>query len=66
MTNWSERQFIERLKKGRIHDYSPMPFGAYKNMDETDLKALYLFFSSLEPVKNIVNSAPIAPENTIE
>jgi mono/diheme cytochrome c family protein len=41
---------IRRLKSGRIHKGSPMPWEAFANMDSTDLSAIYQYLQSLEPV----------------
>lgn len=40
-----------RLLKGR-----PMPWEGYKDMSEKDLKALYNYFNSLEPVRNNIGA----------
>lgn len=64
MNGWNEQTFINRFKViGRVHKYTPMPWGAFKQMSETDLKAIYRFLRSLEPVENLVNptAAPPAP-----
>jgi mono/diheme cytochrome c family protein len=54
MSNWTEDDFVTRFKAGRIHRTSPMPWGAFSRMDSTDLKAIYQYLSTLEPVKNPV------------
>lgn len=48
---WTEEQFLARFKEGRVHKGSPMPWGSYQNMQEDDVKALWLYFKSLAPVK---------------
>ena len=52
MAFWSEKDFIRRFKSGRIHVGSPMPWEAFAVMDETDLKALYRYLRSLDPIQN--------------
>jgi mono/diheme cytochrome c family protein len=54
MATWSKEKFIERMKAGRVHATSPMPWGAFGQMSDDDLKAIYLFLKSLEPVNNDV------------
>jgi mono/diheme cytochrome c family protein len=51
MTEWDETFFVERFRGGRLHPGSPMPWGAFSRMTETDLKALYRYLHSLEPVE---------------
>lgn len=54
MTHWSEEYFVNRFKAGRVHQTSPMAWGAFSRMDTTDLKAIYQYLKSLEPVNNPV------------
>lgn len=61
MVNWSESDFIERFRAGRLHEGSPMPWGAFSRMHDTDLKALYRFFISLEPTRNKVDKTVFEP-----
>ncbi|MCB9185487.1 MAG: cytochrome c [Flavobacteriales bacterium] len=51
MSNWSETQFIERMRGGRVHVTSPMPWGPFSRLDDTDLKALYRFLQTVKPIK---------------
>ena len=52
ITNWSETQFVERFKAGRVFEESPMAWEYFSNMTELDLKAIYRFLQSLDPVEN--------------
>jgi mono/diheme cytochrome c family protein len=61
MAHWSEETFIDRFKKGRVFKGSPMPWGTFSRMNETDLKALYRYLHSLEPVSNKVNKTVYKP-----
>ena len=63
MTNWSEAQFVMRMKGGRIHDFSPMPWGAFRQMEDDDLKAVYMYLKSLDPVKNDVGKIHVPAES---
>ena len=59
---WSEDQFIERMRTGRVHATSPMPWSAVQHMHEGDLRAIYRFLMSLDPVKNEIAETAIAPK----
>ncbi|MFO7613999.1 MAG: c-type cytochrome [Bacteroidales bacterium] len=61
MAHWSEEAFIHRFKSGRIHKGSVMSWGCYSRMDEADLKALYRYLKSLEPVEFAVGKTVYAP-----
>lgn len=50
MAGWTEDQFVTRLKSGRVHKGSPMPWGAFSRIDTVDLQAIYRYLTSLEPV----------------
>lgn len=50
MSAWTEEQFITRMRGGRVHTTSPMPWGPFSRLDDTDLKALYRFLQTVEPV----------------
>ena len=63
MYGWSEEQFINRMRSGRIYESSPMPWAAFAGMDEIELKAIYLYLNSLEPVMNKLD-APATPPVT--
>ncbi|WP_296701621.1 cytochrome c [Algoriphagus sp.] len=52
LASWTEDTFVERIKAGRIYEYSPMPWGSFSQMDEVDLRAIYRYLMSLDPVSN--------------
>ncbi len=52
ISKWSREVFIQRFRAGRILKESPMPWDAYQNLTDLDLKALYTFFEQLPPVRN--------------
>jgi len=54
MTEWDEEFFIDRFRGGRMYLGSPMPWGHYSRLDEVDMKALYRYLHSLDPVENVV------------
>ncbi len=63
MANWDEATFISRMKAGRVHKSSPMPWEANQRISEQDLKAIYRFLWTLEPVKNLIDPIATPPEN---
>jgi len=63
ITEWTEEMFIQRMRAGRVYEYSPMPWAAYAGMDETELTAIYLYLKSLEPVANNIETTAVAPED---
>jgi mono/diheme cytochrome c family protein len=58
LTNWDEDTFVEVMKRGAAFADSPMPWGSYRRMTETDLRALYRYLHSLAPVRR--DNGPIA------
>ena len=59
--DWSQQTFVERFQGGRLHEGSPMPWGMYSRVHESDLKALYQYLHSLDPVENKVEQTVFAP-----
>jgi mono/diheme cytochrome c family protein len=47
---WTEDAFLQVMRRGALFADSPMPWGNYRRMSETDLRALYRYFHSLAPV----------------
>jgi mono/diheme cytochrome c family protein len=54
LAGWSEEQFIERFRAGPLIKGTSMPWGAFARMHEDDLRALYGYLNSVEPVENDV------------
>ena len=61
MAQWDEEFFVDRFRGGRLLKGSPMPWGLFSRMDETDLKALFQYLHSLEPVENKIEKTVYAP-----
>jgi mono/diheme cytochrome c family protein len=65
--NWTEEMFISALRKGRHAGAGrqmlpPMPWQAYAQMTDQDLKAIFAYLRTTKPVKNAVPSpAPPMP-----
>ncbi|MCB9190525.1 MAG: cytochrome C [Flavobacteriales bacterium] len=62
MASWSEEQFIERMRGGRVHMASPMPWGPFSRLDDIDLKAVYRFLRTVKPVNNRIEKVVSPPE----
>lgn len=52
IVRWTQDGFMQRFKAGRVLPKSPMPWEAYQDMTDTDLKALYNYLMSLSPVSS--------------
>jgi mono/diheme cytochrome c family protein len=52
ITDWSEDQFVARLRAGRLIATSFMPWEAFQRMTEEDVRSLYRFLRSLEAVEH--------------
>lgn len=52
MADWTEEQFLERFQSGVGVKDSPMPWGPFARMAEDDLRAVYRYLQTLEPVRN--------------
>ncbi len=61
MAGWNETAFISRFRAGRIYAGSPMPWGAFSRMNEVELKAIYRYLKSLDPVSNKIEKVVYAP-----
>jgi cytochrome c553 len=49
LEGWSEDAFVARLRGGRVHEGSPMPWGPYRRLSEDDARAIYRFLRALPP-----------------
>lgn len=65
--NWSEEQFRKAIREGKYKGMDgtrpllpPMPWFVYKNFSDLDIKAIYTFLQSTNPVRNVV-PAPRKP-----
>lgn len=63
--NWTEEQFIRAIREGKFKGHEngrdllpPMPWFVYRNMNDTDLKAILAYLKTTKPVENVV-PAPI-------
>ncbi len=61
MGRWSEEAFIARFRKGRVFSGSQMPWGSFSRMSDLELKAVYRYLRTLQPVKNKIEKVAYAP-----
>lgn len=52
IATWTEDQFVQRFRTGRLVEHSPMPWEFFGHMSDTDLRAIYRYLMSLPPVHN--------------
>lgn len=50
---WSQEQFINRFRTGKIIPYSPMPWASFGRMTDDELKAIYKYLKTVAPAKAI-------------
>ncbi|HEY0040045.1 MAG TPA: c-type cytochrome [Flavisolibacter sp.] len=65
--NWTEQNFITAMRKGKIKGMEngrqmlpPMPWFNFRNLTDEDLKSMFAYLKSTNPVRNIV-PAPVNP-----
>ena len=54
IASWDEEQFVGRFRAGRVLQTSKMPWEAYREMTDADLRSVYRYLKSLAPVKHYV------------
>ena len=59
--NWKEEQFIKAIREGKSKGLDgtrpllpPMPWFVYKNMSDDDLKSIFAYLKTTNPVRNVV------------
>lgn len=65
--SWTEAQFLKAIKEGKLKGMDntrpllpPMPWTMYRNLNDEDLKAIFAYLKTLNPVRNVVPT-PIPP-----
>ncbi|MFN4085270.1 MAG: c-type cytochrome [Spirosomataceae bacterium] len=61
MAQWDEAAFLRRMRAGKVHKGSPMPWATYARMSDLELKAIYRYLRSLDPVTNPIQQIVFAP-----
>jgi cytochrome c553 len=64
--SWSEDTFVRSLQTGRHMGVSrpilpPMPWGAFRNLTDEDLRSIYAYLKTVPPVRNRVPE-PLPPQ----
>jgi mono/diheme cytochrome c family protein len=52
MADWTEDEFVVRFRAGTLNEGTLMPWEALGRMSDDDLRAVYRFLQSLEPVEH--------------
>ena len=58
IVNWSEEQFLIRFRSGKVFPESIMPWDLFAEMKDDDLRSMYRYLQSIEPIEN--DPGPIA------
>jgi mono/diheme cytochrome c family protein len=63
--SWTEQQFVDTMRSGRHQGRGrtllpPMPWQAFANFSDDDLKAMFAYLRSIPPVKNKVPDPIVA------
>jgi hypothetical protein len=63
---WTEEMFLKAIRTGRHMGVSreilpPMPWPAFRNATDEDLKSIYAYLRSIKPIANHVPDAQLAP-----
>lgn len=58
ITGWTQEQFIQRFRTGKLIQQSHMPWGPFSRMSDNDLKAIYNFLQTIPPIANKVPHGP--------
>ncbi|HJW28279.1 MAG TPA: c-type cytochrome [Saprospiraceae bacterium] len=61
LANYSETSFLTRFRAGRVNKGSPMPWGSFGRMTDNDIKAIYHYLQSLDPVPNKIEKTVYEP-----
>ncbi|HSI91631.1 MAG TPA: c-type cytochrome [Adhaeribacter sp.] len=66
---WTEENFFTSIREGKFHGAKdgrpilpPMPWPAYSNLTDEELRAMFAYLKSIKPIKNAV-PAPLPPKD---
>lgn len=64
---WNEEMFLKTIRTGRHWGVSrpilpPMPWQAFRNLDDNDLKSIYAYLRTVKPIKNQVPDPILAQQ----
>ena len=62
---WTEQQFVDTIRTGRRQGRGreilpPMPWPAFKNLNDADLKAIFAYLRTVKPIQNKVPDPVLA------
>ena len=62
---WTEQQFVDTIRTGRRQGRGreilpPMPWPAFKNLNDADLKAIFAYLRTVKPIENKVPEPVLA------
>lgn len=63
IADWSQQQFINRFRMGKIINGTHMPWGPFSRMSDDELKAIYNFLQTVQPVQNKVPAGIVFEKN---
>ena len=63
ITSWTQEEFIARFRAPRVIKTSDMPWDQFRKMSDDDLKAIYQFLVSLEPIKNVTGPTYVSAKD---
>lgn len=52
IAQWTADQFVTRIRAGRVHEGSPMPWESFARMSDDDLRSIFAYLKSLPAVAN--------------
>ena len=63
---WTAQQFLDTIRNGRVQGHGrqllpPMPWPMYRNMTDSDLRAIFAYLQTIPAVKNKVPDPIMAP-----
>jgi len=64
ITSWSQEEFIARFRAARAIKTSDMPWDQFRKMSDDDLKAIYKYLKTLDPIKNDTGPTYVAGKST--
>jgi mono/diheme cytochrome c family protein len=50
---WSQKNFVDRFRMGKLIPKSPMPWQSFGRMNDDELKAIYAYLKTLKPVRTV-------------
>ena len=48
---WSQKNFVDSFRMGRLVPKSPMPWSSFQRMNDEEIKAIYAYLKTVKPVK---------------